>query len=157
MNRDQDAEPPEIRGGDRWSGAALALLATYVAFEAFQLPFGTVSQPGPGFFPVLLAVVLFVLAAAIMITARAPGPVIRFAREARDVAALAGALLVVAVFMDRLGFIVCATAAMLLLLRAVARLSWPASAALAAGGALVVFALFTTLGVPLPKGLLLPL
>jgi len=157
MNGHEDAEPPEVRCGDRWSGAALGLLAAYVVLEALRLSFGTVSEPGAGFFPLLLATALFGLAAAITITARARGPGIRFAREARDVAALIGSLLVVAIFIDRLGFVLCAAAAMLLLLRTVARLSWPRSTAFAVAGALVVFALFTGLGVPLPKGLLLPL
>ena len=46
---------------DRLGGSALCLLAVFVMWESRRLPLGTWHNPGPGYFPVLLAVILFVL------------------------------------------------------------------------------------------------
>jgi putative tricarboxylic transport membrane protein len=46
---------------DRIGGIALFLLAGYVAFETRVLPLGSHQVPGPGYLPLLLAVVLGVL------------------------------------------------------------------------------------------------
>ena len=45
---------------DRLGGSALCLLAVFVMWESRRLPLGTWHNPGPGYFPVLLAVILFV-------------------------------------------------------------------------------------------------
>lgn len=43
---------------DRVSGSVLVLLALGVIWESLKLPLGTLHNPGPGFLPLLLAVVL---------------------------------------------------------------------------------------------------
>ncbi len=46
---------------DRISGAFLFLLGLFVAWEDRVLPLGTHTRPGPGYFPLLLSVLLGVL------------------------------------------------------------------------------------------------
>ncbi|HSF01797.1 MAG TPA: hypothetical protein VLA62_02220, partial [Solirubrobacterales bacterium] len=53
---------------DRVAGAALAVLALGVIEETWRLalPLGSLHNPGPGYTPVLLAVVLLAFGAALM-------------------------------------------------------------------------------------------
>ena len=46
---------------DRVSGSALVLLGLFVIWERRVLPLGTHTQPGPGYVPLLLAILLAVL------------------------------------------------------------------------------------------------
>jgi hypothetical protein len=55
---------------DRASGSALLVLALGVAWESRRLPLGTYHGPGPGYFPLLLAAGLAVLALAIVVRGR---------------------------------------------------------------------------------------
>ena len=55
------SSPHAMLTTDRLGGSALCLLAVFVMWESRRLPLGTWHNPGPGYFPVLLAVILFVL------------------------------------------------------------------------------------------------
>lgn len=46
---------------DRVSGSALVLLGLFVTWERRVLPLGTHTQPGPGYLPLLLAILLVIL------------------------------------------------------------------------------------------------
>jgi hypothetical protein len=145
--------------GRRLPAAALLLLALAALAKAAKLPFGTIGAPDSGFYPSLVCVALAVFAALSFAESDAPrssedGP--EGTLEARAtlrvwtvIAALAGygLLLVTA------GFPVC-TAALLLLLLRMGRVSWAASTALAVVATAACYALFTRLGVPLPPGML---
>ena len=63
---DQTAAPPPPARHDGWAsdriaGAGLFLFAAAVAFETRTLPIGSLSNPGPGYMPLVLAAVLAVL------------------------------------------------------------------------------------------------
>ena len=51
---------------DRIGGSALCLLALFVMWESRALPLGTWRQPGPAYFPVLLAALLLILGALVL-------------------------------------------------------------------------------------------
>jgi len=52
---------------DRTGGSALCLLALFVMWERRALPLGSWRQPGPAYFPVLLAAILLVLSTLVWI------------------------------------------------------------------------------------------
>ena len=55
---------------DRVSGAFLFLLGLFVAWEDRVLPLGTHRRPGPGYFPLLLAVILGILGLLLFLRGR---------------------------------------------------------------------------------------
>ncbi|HUL22498.1 MAG TPA: tripartite tricarboxylate transporter TctB family protein [Thermodesulfobacteriota bacterium] len=55
---------------DRISGAFLFLLALFVAWEDRVLPLGTHGHPGPGYFPLLLSVLLGILGLLLFLRGR---------------------------------------------------------------------------------------
>lgn len=139
----------------RLPAAALIALALAALYEASSLPFGTARQPDSGFYPILVCVALVVFAALALADApRAPRrdePVddVEHARVWLVVVALA----VYAGMVTAVGFLVC-TAALLILLLRVGRVSWVASIAAALLASFASYALFTRLGMPLPAGIL---
>jgi len=60
---------------DRIGGSALCLVALFVMWESRALPLGSVRHPGPGYFPVLLAVLLLGLGALVWAMGRGGVPV----------------------------------------------------------------------------------
>jgi hypothetical protein len=47
-----------MKKADQWSGLALSILAAGMIWAAAGLPYGNVHNPGPGFFPLWLGVIL---------------------------------------------------------------------------------------------------
>ena len=136
---------------------ALALIGLGLAalYEASTLSFGTVRQPGSGFYPTLICVLLIVFGGlALANPTSSPrgepadgGGNVRVWLVVGAVAAYAWALVAV-------GFLLCTAALLLLLLRGVGRVRWPTSLAAAALGSTACYVLFTRLGTPLPAGVL---
>jgi hypothetical protein len=60
LSEDRAGQPVEPRpwGSDHIAGAALFLFAVFVGWQTFVLPIGTLTHPGPGYMPLLLAVIL---------------------------------------------------------------------------------------------------
>jgi putative tricarboxylic transport membrane protein len=52
---------------DFFAGLMFAAIAAIVLYETWNLEFGSLARMGPGFFPVMLALVLFALAIAIIV------------------------------------------------------------------------------------------
>jgi putative tricarboxylic transport membrane protein len=59
---------------DRIGGIALFLMAGFVAFETRVLPLGTHQVPGPGYLPLLLALILGVLGLCLIFTKKKAPP-----------------------------------------------------------------------------------
>ena len=139
---------------DRIGGSALCLLALFVMWESRALPPGTWRQPGPGYFPVLLAALLLVLGALVWAmgggAANAAGVGWSEARHAALILAV-GAF--VCLGLERAGYRLTMLAALLFLVRLVERKSLLASAAFALALSFGSYYLFDTLlRVPLPRG-----
>jgi putative tricarboxylic transport membrane protein len=138
--------------------AALALALGAVAiFESAKLPLGTVRNPGQGFFPwwislVIVLLALFLLTKA-LISRRSINP-----QTAGRIAKVTALLLVLAAYtflLDLLGYLICTFFLVLFMLRATDPHRWSVAlsmALLTAAGSYVVFAVW--LSVPLPRGLL---
>jgi hypothetical protein len=92
--------------GEGVTGAALVLLAGYVGWTAANMPIGSWGAPGPGMFPLALAVLLFVAGMGVAIRALAPGRQVAAGVSfslGRVLIAVA-ALIWAAVLFERLGF-----------------------------------------------------
>jgi hypothetical protein len=143
------------RAGQWLPPAALAALGVAALYKASGLPFGSLREPGSGFFPVLIGVALVVFAAASLFDARQPqAEADGKARGELPVWVVVVALAAYAVALTRVGFVLCTAAVVLLLLRGISAVPWPASVAIAAIASIACYALFTRLGVPLPAGIL---
>ena len=139
---------------DRASGSALLALALGVAWESRRLPLGTHHGPGPGYFPLLLAAALAVLALAIVVRGRAALPLASLDwSEAPRAAGVVAAAAFAALALERLGYRLTVLAVLLFLLGAVERRR-PWVVGLVAGamafGSFWVF--HSLLRVPLPRG-----
>jgi hypothetical protein len=60
------AEAPATTRGQLWAAAALTAFGIAGIVEARTLPFGGVTRPGPGLFPMCLAIALTLVAAGIL-------------------------------------------------------------------------------------------
>ena len=136
--------------------ATLALaFGAAAAFESAKLPFGTIHNPGPGFFPWWTSVVVVLLATILLIQAlklRASTALDKSGRIAKVVALLV-VLAAYTFLLDPLGYPICTFLLVLFMLRVLDPQRWTVAlsmAALTAVGTYVVFAIW--LSVPLPRG-----
>jgi len=151
------AGAPSMRA-QRWAAAALTIFGVVAVQQASRLPFGDVTRPAAGFFPLCLAVALTVVAAAVWVRALRGDPhVVAAAPPTRRglvrAAATLAALFAYAFSLEHVGFGVATFVLIVVLLRAIEPQPWP----IALGGALVAVlashVLFRVwLGVRLPVG-----
>jgi len=139
--------------------AALTLAFGAAAlYQSSEFPFGTIRNPGQGFFPWWTSVVLNLLALVLLVQALTSRSSI--AQEAPGRIAKVAALLVVlgtyTFLLDPLGYPLCTFLLVLFMLRVTDPQRWWVAlgmAAITAVGSYVVFAIW--LSVPLPRGSLL--
>jgi putative tricarboxylic transport membrane protein len=151
------AGAPSLRA-ERWAAAALTIFGVVAVQQAWRLPFGAVTRPAAGFFPLCLAVALTVVAAAVWVRALRGDPdVVAAAAPARGGLARAAAtlatLLAYAVALEPVGFGVATFVLIVVLLRAVEPQRWPVALGGAVLAVLASHVLFRVwLGVRLPVG-----
>ena len=136
--------------------AALTLIfGAAAAYESAKLPFGTVHNPGQGFFPWWTSVVIILLAMILLIRAlksRSSAAREKSGRIARVVALLV-VLAAYSFLLDPLGYPLCTFFLVLFMLRATDPQRWTVALGIAlitAVGSYIVFAVW--LRVPLPRG-----
>ncbi len=127
-------------GRDAASAITLALVALLALFLVGRLEVGTLTRPGPGFFPLVLAAALLLVSVALLVTRRAPrssapedAPGRGSPRPGALLATVVALALYVALF-ERLGFVLATAGLLAFLFVAVARYRWP----LALGAAVVI-------------------
>lgn len=132
-------------------------------FFASRLPFGSVSQPDSGFFPILICTLIVVFGCVSLATSRSTPAAEPDAAEAAPVEGAGGQLHVwstvaaIAVYtlaLNAVGFVICTAVLVVFLLRVIGRVSWKVSLVSGVVGAALSFEVFTLLGLPLPVGLL---
>ena len=140
----------------RWlPPAALIALGLFAIHKASSLPFGTVREPGSGFFPILIGIALVIFAGISLFGARLPaGEANAGARAELPVWVVVVALAAYALFLTRVGFVLCTAMIVVVLLRGISAVPWRASVTIAVLAAAACYFLFTRLGVPLPAGVL---
>ena len=144
----------------REGGAAVVLLAfgLFALSQALRLRFGSVAAPGPGFFPVCLAVAVCLASAGLLVRAwrMAPSDTTAAARAVRSstVVGTLGALLVYALVLEQLGFLLATFALLLFFFKALQRQRWTVAVGGSVVTSLVTYLVFRVwLGVNLPGGL----
>ena len=139
---------------DRLSGTVLVLLGLFVVWERRVLPLGTHNQPGPGYFPLLLAILLIIFGGILI----ARGGLTRAFRslswlEAPHAIAILSCSVFATLFMERVGYRITMIIILGFLLGAMERIRLWQALTLTLGLALGSFWLFDSLlRVPLPRG-----
>lgn len=139
---------------ERISGAALLLLGLVVVWENRLLPLGTHSRPGPGYLPLLLAILLAVLG-GILILRGGSAPAFRTVswEELPHAAAILGCTLFATLFLETLGYRITMLLILGSLFGLLERLRPWLAVVLTLGLSLGTFWLFDSLlRVPLPRG-----
>lgn len=142
--------------GETGSAIALGAIGAFFAWHASHLSFGTLAEPGPGFFPLVLGVALVACAVALLWRVRAV-PLATTGTELahRDVVIAYLALLVVPLGFEHLGAGVTLAAFVALLLMALDGMAWWRAVLGSIVGVSVLWYVFKhLLGVQLPRGLL---
>lgn len=139
------------------AGAVPALLGATAIWLSFGLKVGSLTDPGPGLWPLIVAVLLTASGVAIMwVAAKARDTMAAKDTEAFSggtvaVLAAAGALAVYASLFEVVGFEFPTVLLLFAWLRFLGRESWLSSAVIAVVATVVAYALFIIgLGVPLP-------
>ena len=139
--------------GDRVAGLILVAIAGIVGLETTALPLGTLARPGPGYAPLVCAVILAVLGLIVALR-RGGEPVINLRwGEARHAVLIFGAGAFVALALERIGFRLTTLAILVFLIGVVERkppLRVAAVAFVISFGGYYLF--WNVLRVPLPTG-----
>ena len=86
---------------DRASGAFLILLGLFVVWERRVLPLGTASQPGPGYVPLILALLLLIFGVLLIAQGKGSKPLRTLTwDEAPHAAAILGCCLFITVMLE---------------------------------------------------------
>ena len=138
---------------DRAAGLALVLFGVLAIVESRALPMGSLRQPGPAAFPVVLAGALIAFGALLAVFGGKGAKIAELGwEEIRHAALIVAAAAAATFFLERAGFVITMAALVLFLMAVVAREHplWSTLIAVAlAGGTFVVFDIL--LRVPLPR------
>ncbi len=130
-------------------------LGAFAAFEAAKLPFGSMHQPDSGFFPLSTAALIIFCALAILVSAfrlqNQDNPTSE--RPTMAVAILVAGLIGYAILLKSVGFIICTSVLVFVMLHFPGRMQWKLALSVALPATIACYALFTRLGVPLPVGI----
>jgi putative tricarboxylic transport membrane protein len=140
---------------ERGAGLGLVLLALFVLEESWRLrlPLGSLANPGPAYFPGVLALLLLVAGAAMTVLGGGVPVATLQAREWRHAVAIFVACAFCAMALERLGYRLTIVIALAFLVGVVERKPVVATIVFAGAAALGTFWLFDTLlRVPLPRG-----
>ena len=148
-----------MRGRELAAAAVLLAFGLFAVAQARGLRFGTVAAPGPGFFPLCLAMAVCLAAVGLIVRAwrAAPAGASASTPGARRfaVAGTLGALLVYALVLEWLGFLLATFALLVFFFRALQRQSWLVVVTGSLATSLLSYLVFKTwLGINLPGGFL---
>lgn len=145
-----------IGNGDRVSAIALLALGIYLLYESAQMRFGTITSPGPGFFPVFLSVLLIFAASVVLLKSHLPQvekTEVRFDGRAGAIIVTLLAIGAYAFVLETIGFLLATFIIVVGLMIGIGRVPWLRALIFAAGGTVLIYAAFISLGIPLPTGI----
>lgn len=133
-------------------GSFFIIVGVTAFLMALQYPFGTTSRMGPGYFPVLISVLLSVTGLAILLRGRIRETALLEVGRLKPLSIVLAAVVLFGFFIERLGLPL--SIFMLLVVAATASvrfaLSWKAAAGAAAFSALCGLVFVRLLGLPIP-------
>lgn len=128
---------------DRVAGLALIALGAFAIVEIRALPIGSLRQPGPAYFPIVLAVALMGFGTLLLAFSGKGAKIGDLGwEEARHALLIVLGAGVAIYLLMRAGYVITIAALLLYLFAIVARRHWAASIVVAAGLAAGTFALF---------------
>jgi len=142
------------------SAVTLLVLALAALLEASKLPFGTLSSPRPGFFPLILAIFLalfslILLAQEIRETEEEGSALLGGVASWKRIGLAIGALVAFGLLFETLGYLLSTFLFIAFLLQAVERQKWWLVFVVAFLTSLAIYLLFgLLLDTPLPAGIL---
>jgi putative tricarboxylic transport membrane protein len=151
-----------MKKADQWSGLVLSIVAACMIWAAVGLPYGNIHNPGPGFFPLWLGVILGGMAIGLFVQTTLRKESERTLRNILEEDVRWGkALLVVAglilygVLMDYIGFLIVTFLLMAWLLRFIEPQPWKVVIGWALVGSVGCYLIFEVwMKLRLPKGFL---
>ena len=150
-----------MKSHDLWSSLFWLLFSSVAIKLTTRLPFGGLHEPGPGFFPLLICLVIFGLSFALLIRTLRQGRLqtagigSKLFKSLVKISPVLILLFLYAAFLDTLGFLIVTFLLIFLLLEVVYRRKWWVSLMTALVGSLGSYLIFQTwLQSQLPKGLL---
>ena len=150
----REPAPPRGRSlrSDQLSGLLLIALALYVWWMNREYPIGTLSEPGPGYVPLLLAIFMGVMGVLVVLSGGKSTPLAAMEwTEAGRAIALLTACGAAAYALERLGYRITMAALLVFFLGVMERRHPLMVAAVGVGFSLVTYYVFATLlRVPLP-------
>jgi len=146
-----------VTGRERGAAAVLLVVGVIALEEASRLRFGSLARPGPGFFPVVLAVAFSLVCAALLVgpvrTRDADAPPLPRLGWPKVVATMA-ALFIYALALEPVGFVAATFVLLLFFFRALERQRWLVALGSSLATALLTYLVFRVwLNVQLPAGL----
>jgi putative tricarboxylic transport membrane protein len=146
---------------DQWSGLVLSILAAFICWGAYLLPYGSIRNPGPGFYPLWLGSILGGMSIGLIIKTTRQKEGVRTLRDIVSerirwwkVLLVVLALVLYGCMMNYIGFLLVTFLLMAFLLRSIDPQPWKAVfgwAFVGSVGSYLVFEVWMKLR--LPKGL----
>lgn len=133
-------------------GSFFIIIGVTAFLMALQYPFGTTSRMGPGYFPVLISVLLSFTGLAILVRGRIRETALLEAGRLKPLAIVLVAVVIFGFFIDKLGMPLSIFALLLVAATASVKfaLSWKATVGAAAFSALCGLIFVRLLGLPIP-------
>ena len=151
-----------MKKADQWSGIALSILSAGMISAALRLPYGNLHNPGPGFFPLWLGVILGGMSIAFFVQTTRGKESERTLKEILEedvrwgkVLLVLGALIIYGFLMDTIGFLIVTFLLMIVLLRFIEPQPWKVVIGWALAGSVGSYLIFEVwMKLRLPKGFL---
>lgn len=147
-----------MQNADRMSSLFFLALGLFILiYSLWTLPIGTVYAPEPGFFPLLVGIVMTSLALVLVIRAFSEKAAMLPQFESRWTRVLftSATILLYVFFMELAGFLLSTSLFVLFYLKAIEKVGWMGSLLFTIPTVCVTYFSFTyLLGVPLPRGVI---
>jgi len=149
-----------MKKADQWSGFFLLILSALICWGAYDLPYGKVRDPGPGFLPWWLGVILGMMSIALLLKsawqkgeAKTLGDISRGKIRWAKIFLTLLALLLFASLLDTVGFLILSFLFLTCLLRFIEPQPWKSVIGWAIAGSVSFYLIFEVwLVLRFPKG-----
>jgi putative tricarboxylic transport membrane protein len=151
-----------MKKADQWSGLVLLILAVSMCWGSTRLPYGNIHNPGAGFFPLWLGVILGAMSISLFIQTTWQKEKVRILKDIlaeeirwRKVLMVVIGLVLYGFLMDYIGFLTVTFLLMAFLLRSIEPQPWKAVIGWALVGSIGSYLVFDVwMKLRLPKGFL---